>query len=143
MTLYSLSQRTLTNANNQAIWEIRTGATVKPKIYELGITTPGTQGIFGLGVPQAIGISPTNPQTFVDESDGNGPASTTTAAVAWGTGPTIPLGFVRGLNVSSNAGGGIITSFPRGLEIAKSNSIVLWAHDVLASAMDVYAVIEE
>ena len=71
----------------------------------------------GIGRPGAIGVTPTAPQTFVDEGDGNAPAGQTTAAVAWGTGPTVPTNFNRRLSCAATIGVGAIFTFPRGFGI--------------------------
>jgi len=143
MALYGLSQRTTATAAASASWEIRSTSTNKPKIMELGISqNAATAGVFGIGRPGAIGVTPTAPQTFVDEGDGNAPAGQTTAAVAWGTGPTVPTNFNRRLSCAATIGVGAIFTFPRGLGIAISNSIVVW---IIATApvCDVYAVVDE
>lgn len=143
MSLYALSQRTTATAAASANWEIRTTATSKPKIMELGISqVAATAGVYGIGRPGAIGVTPTSPQTFVDEGDGNAPAATTTAAVAWGTGPTVPTNFNRRLACAATIGVGAIFTFPRGLGIPVSGSIVVWII-ATAPACDVYAVIDE
>jgi hypothetical protein len=85
---------------------------------------------------------PTAPQTFLDEADGNGPAGQTTAAVAWGTGPTVPTNFNRRFSCAAAGGVGTILTFPRGFTISASGSIIVW---ILATApvCDVYAVVDE
>ena len=143
MALYALSQRTTATVAASASWEVRSTSTNKPKVMELGISqNAATAGAYGIGRPAAIGLTPTTPQTFVDEGDGNGPAAQTTAAVAWGTGPTVPANFNRRLSCAATIGVGAIFTFPRGLGIPTSSSIVLW---IIATApvCDVYAVIDE
>lgn len=143
MALYALSQRTSATAAASASWEIRSTSSNKPKIMELGISqNAATAGVYGIGRPGAIGVTPTSPQTFVDEGDGNAPAAQSTAAVAWGTGPTVPTNFNRRLSCSNVVGVGAIFTFPRGLGIPISSSIVVW---ILATApvCDVYAVVDE
>ena len=143
MSLYGLSQRTTATAAGNASWEVRSTSTNKPRVMELGISQfAGTAGVYGIGRPAAIGITPTSPQNFVDEGDGNAPASQTTAAIAWGTGPTVPTNFNRRISCSNVVGTGIIFTFPRGFGVAASNSIVIW---IIATAplCDVYAVVDE
>lgn len=116
---------------------------------QMGLTqVAATAGVYGIGRPAAIGITPTSPQTFVDEADGGtahgtyGPASTVTAAVAWSTGPTVPANFNRRFACPASIGAGFVETFPRGLLIPVSSSIVVW---ILATApvCDVYAVVNE
>lgn len=144
MGLYSVSQRTTQTVAGNAAWEVRSGAGLKPKIMELGITqVTAVAGTYGIGRPAAIGVNPTSPVTFVDENDGNAPASTVTAAVAWTTtAPTSPTQFNRRLTCSAAVGSGTIWTWPRGLGLPVSSSIVLW---IIATAptLDAYASVEE
>lgn len=143
MALYALSQRSTATVAASANWEIRSTSTNKPKVMELGLTqNAATAGVYGVGRPGAIGVTPTTPQTFVDEGDGNAPAGVTTAAVAWGTGPTVPTNFNRRVSCAATIGVGFIFTFPRGLGIPISGSVVTW---IIATApvCDVYAVVDE
>lgn len=143
MAYFSLAQRTSVTTAGQALWEIRASSATKPRLVELGLSqNTGIAGIYGVGRPQAIGITPTTPQTFVNESDASNAAPTTTAAVAWGTGPTIPAVFLRKMDFNTSGGAGFIFVWPRGLEIPVSSSIVIW--NIIATAVcDVWAVVEE
>lgn len=143
MAVYSASQRTSATAAANASWEVRSTSTNKPKVMEIGISqNAATAGVYGIGRPAAIGVTPTSPVTFLDEQDGNGPAGLTTCAVAWGTGPTVPANFFRRLSCPATIGAGAIFTFPRGLGIPISGSIVIW---IIATApvCDVYAVVDE
>ncbi len=138
----SLSQRTSSGASATAAWEIRTAATLRARILEMGISiSAATASVFGVGRPQAIGVTPTSPQTFLQE-DPNEPTPLATAAVAWGTGPTVPLNFFRRLSTPATIGSGVIWTYPRGLFVAVSSSMVVW---VLAtsSVADMWAVEDE
>jgi len=143
MAIYSISQRTSSGTAATAAWEIiSTSAQVRPAILELGLTqNAATAGVFGLGRPQAKGVTPTTPQTSLAE-DYNEVVGNTTVAVAWGTGPTVPLNFFRRITCPATIGAGVIWTFPRGLIIQSNFSIVLW---VIATApvVDVYAVTNE
>lgn len=143
MGLYGLAQRTSSGTAATASWEVRSAAANKPKVMEIGISqVAATAGVYGIGRPAAIGITPTSPQTVVDEGDGNGAAGQTTAAVAWATGPTVPANFNRRLSCAATIGQGAIFTFPRGLGLPVSGSIVVW---IIATApvCDVYAVVDE
>lgn len=143
MSIYSLSQRTSATAAAAASWEVRSTSANKPKLMEVGLSqNAATAGAYGLGRPGAIGVTPTSPQTFLDEQDGNGPTGNTTAAVAWGTGPTVPTNFFRRISCPATIGAGVIWTFPRGLGIAVTNSIVVW---IIATApvCDVWGVVDE
>jgi hypothetical protein len=143
MALYALSQRTTATAAASPSWEVRSASSNKPKVMEVGISqNAATAGVYGLGRPGAIGITPTSPQTFVDEGDGNAPAALSTAAVAWGTGPTVPANFNRRISCAATIGVGTIWTFPRGLGIPISSSVVVWII-ALAPVCDVWAVVDE
>ena len=142
MALVSLAQRTSNVTTAAACWEIRTTSSGKVTIQEIGaslVTAAAT--VIGIGTPAAIGSSPTSPQTFLRE-DSADQTAVTTAAVAWGTGPTVPANFVRRWSFPGTIGSGIVFTFPQGLVIAASSSLVIW--NILGGAtMDVYAVIDE
>lgn len=143
MALFALSQRTTQTVAANASWEVRSAAANKPRIMELWIAqVTATAGVYGIGRPAAIGITPTTPQTFVDEGDGNAPVAQTVAAVAWGTGPTVPANFNRRLPCAATIGVGCIATFPRGLGLPVSSSVVVW---IIATApvCDVSAVVDE
>jgi hypothetical protein len=96
----------------------------------------------GLGRPAAIGVNPTTPQTILQEDPAD-PVGTVTVCVAWTTtAPTVPANFFRRITCVAAIGAGVIWTFPRGLKIAVSNSIVLW---VIATAPveDVWCVVDE
>lgn len=149
MGLYALAQRTSSGTAATASWEIRASASLKPSVMQMGLTqVAATAGVYGIGRPAAIGITPTSPATFVDEADGGtahgtyGPAAQTTACVAWGTGPTVPANFNRRFACPATIGAGWIETFPRGLAIPVSSSIVIW-NIATAPVADVYAVVNE
>ena len=142
MAVYSLSQRTSATAAASAAWEIRTAAGDRAVLLELGISqVTAVAGVYGLGRPAAIGVTPTSPQTFLAE-DFADPASTVQASVAWATGPTVPANFFRRVACPATIGAGVIWTFPRGLVVPISSSIIIW---ILATApvCDVWAVIDQ
>ncbi len=142
MAIYSLSQRSIQTAAAHCAWEIITAATKRPRILELGFSqVTAVAGTYGLGRPQAVGVTPTAPVTFLAEDPGD-PAAVTTAAVAWGTEPTVPTGYFRRITCPATIGAGAIWTFPRGLYVPISFSIILW---IIATApvLDCWAVISE
>lgn len=144
MAIYSIAQRTTVTTIAAAAWEVRSTSANKPKMMEMGISLgAATASIYGIGRPQAIGITPTSPLTALDESDGNGPAGLTTCAVAWGTGPTVPANFFRRVSLPATIGAGVILTFPRGLGLPVSGSIVLWNITANSAVTDVWAVVDE
>lgn len=143
MALYGLSQRTSATSAASANWEIRSAATNAPLIMEMGISqNAATAGVYGIGRPAAIGITPTSPQNFVAEGHQNAPTSLSSAALAWGTGPTVPTNFNRRISCAATIGVGAIFTFPRGMQIPVSSSVIIW---IIATApvCDTWAVIDE
>lgn len=127
MALFSLAQRTAATAAASASWEVRSTSGNKPKLLMLKLSqNVATAGVYGVGRPGAIGVTPTSPQTFIDEADGNGATGLTTAAVAWGTGPTVPSNFFDRYSCAATIGVGFLEIYPGGLGIPVSNSIVIW-----------------
>ena len=144
MAIYSIGQRTTVTTIAAASWELRSASTGKPKVMELGYSLgAATASIIGIGRPAAIGVTPTTPLTVIDESDGNGPTGLTTCAVAWGTAPTVPTNFFRRASLPATIGAGIIFTFPRGLGIPVSSSIVVWNITANSAVVDVWAVVDE
>ena len=125
MAIYSLANRTTGVTIATAALELRTAATDRPRVVEMGVfMAAATASTYGVGRPQAIGVTPTTPITVLAEevADATGTVQT---ALAWATGPTVPLNFFRRWAGPATIGTGIIWTFPRGLTIAISSSIVL------------------
>ena len=143
MAIYSRADRTTNTTIANAAWSIISAATNKPKIMELGFAqVTGTASSYGLGRPAAAGTTPTTPANFMDEQDGGGPTSLTTACLAWTSQPTAPTNFLRRINTPATVGAGCIFTFPRGLAMPVSSNIVLW--NITATvALDAWAVIDE
>ncbi|HEV8642159.1 MAG TPA: hypothetical protein VGV13_13750 [Methylomirabilota bacterium] len=141
MAIYSLSQRTTNVTIANACLEIRTASTDRPRIMEIGLTlNAATASVFGLGRPQAIGITPVN-VAFLAEDSGD-PASTINGSLSWATGPTVPLNVFRRASLPALVGAGIVWTFPRGLVIPVSSSLVLWNISA-TGAVDVWVVVDE
>ena len=140
----SLAVRTTNGTDAAPGWEIRTGSTPgRVKILELGLfLAAATASIIGLGRPAAIGVTPTTPVDFLQEDPNDILASgVLQSALAWDTPPTIPAAFLRRIALPATIGTGVIWTFPEGLVIPVSNSIVLWNLGT-NSVLDAYAVVE-
>jgi hypothetical protein len=138
----SLAVRTTNVDTANACWEIRTGSTPgRVKIYEIGITlAAATASAFGLGRPGDIGVTPTSPVNFQVEDPNDVLASgVLQSALAWGTGPTIPSNFLRRVSLPATIGTGVIWTFPEGLVIPVSSSIIMWNLSA-TGVSDMYAV---
>ena len=142
--LISLGVRTVDGTAAHAAWEIRTGATPgRVKVLEIGFfLVAATASQIGLGRPQAIGITPTAPVNFLVEDPNDVIASgVVQSSLAWGTGPTIPTAFLRRISLPSTIGTGVIWTFPRGITIPVSSSLILWNIGT-NSLLDAYGVVE-
>lgn len=128
MGIYTLALRTSSGTNATAALELRTAASPRIRILEVGIAlAAATASTFGLGRPAAIGLTPTAPVTglAIDPADTPG---TVQAAVAWATGPAAPANFLRRFSMPAAIGNAVIWPFPPGQEIVvpASSSIVFW-----------------
>ena len=143
MAIFSIANRTTATTAGAAALEIIAASGVGYRLLELSLTiNAATASVFGLGVPAATGITPTSPQTVLAEDQNNTTAGNTTTALAWGTGPTVPANFFRRISLPATVGAGIIWTFPRGIMVPKSKSLVLW-NIVTGSIVDVNCVVDE
>jgi len=130
MPQYSCAFRVLTANANTPIFEVRSSATDYTLITELGISVylPNTVSAYGLGVPQAAGISPKTSLAFTPNDPNSNPTSLS-IATDWAAPPTSPTTFVRRgtpQKSSSMAGNTMVFKFPRGLGLSPGSSLVLW-----------------
>ena len=142
MAIYSLSNRTSGAGSGAANIEVRAAATNRPRVMEIGIwMAAATASVVGIGRPQAIGVTPTSPVNVLSEDPAD-PTGQTQTALAWGTPPTVPLGFFRRVNLPATIGAACILTFPRGLTIAAGASLVHW-NTAAVGVMDVHHVVDE
>ena len=142
--IYSLGVRTVDGTIAAPAWEIRTGATPgRAKLLEIGFfLVAATASVIGLGRPAAIGTVPTAPVNFLPEDPNDViAAGVLQSAVAWGGAPTVPAAFLRRISLPATIGTGVIWTFPKGITIPVSNSLVLW-NIAANSLLDAYAVLE-
>lgn len=144
MALYSLGVRTSGVTSGAAAWEIRTSANVRARLMELGVfLAAATASTYGLGRPAAIGVTPTTPVDFQPEDSADPTvAGQLQSALAWGTGPTAPANFFRRVSLPATIGTGIIWTWPKGLVIPVSSSLVLW-NLATNGVVDAYAILDE
>jgi hypothetical protein len=142
MALVSIANRTSNITTAAACLEIRTTSSGKVAVQEIGISlVTAAATVIGIGTPAAIGVTPTSPVTFLRE-DVTDQTPVTTTALAWGTAPTVPAAFYRRWSFPATIGSGVILTFPQGLFIAASSSLVLW--NILGGAtLDVHVAIDE
>jgi hypothetical protein len=143
MALMSLGVLTTGVSSGTAVWEIRCSSSARAYVMELGFfLNAATATLIGLGRPAAIGVTPTSPVDFQPEDPANPIISgECQSALAWGTAPTIPTNFLRRIGLPATVGVGVIWTWPRGLVIPSSGSIVLWnTGGSSCSALNAYAV---
>jgi hypothetical protein len=142
VALYSIAVRTTGVTTGTAAWEIRTASTDRARVVEIGVfLAAATASTYGIGRPAAIGVTPTTPVTVIAEDSGS-PAGTAQSALAWGTGPTVPTAFFRRASMPATIGSGVIWTFPQGLIIPVSGSLVLW-NLATNGVVDAYCVLDE
>mgnify|MGYP001611372491 CR=1 FL=1 len=137
----SLGLRTTNFTATQACWELIAPSTRRIVVKEISLVqATATACSYGLGRPQAIGVTPV-PVLF-QRDDPSDAASTSAASLSWGTSPTVPLIFMRRWNSSAAVGPTMIWQFPEGLVVAASATLVLWNIST-GVAMDINCKIEE
>jgi len=140
----TLGVRTSAGTTGAAAWEIRAAATPgRARLLELGFfLAAATASQYGLGRPQAIGDTPTSPVDFLPEDPNDViTAALIQSALAWGTGPTVPLAYLRRIYLPATIGTGVIWTFPTGIVIPVSGSLVLWNIGT-NGVVDAYAVVD-
>jgi len=141
MAIQSLALRTTvftatTTANH--VLALATAA-VQPRILEysyIQLTAVASQ--IGVGTPQVAAITPTN--VLFQQDDPGLAASVINGAIAWATSPQVPLIFRRRWN-GTLASVGVVWTFPRGLLLPASGSMVCW-NIATTVAADVNTVID-
>lgn len=124
MSLASAAVRTSNVTIANANCELRTTAGVKCRVLEHSlISLTATAASFGFGRPAAQGVTPGTTTTFQRDDSGD-PACVTTLNLTWGTSPTAPTNYHRRTNTAATIGVGIVWSFPAGLVVPVSSSLV-------------------
>lgn len=143
MAIASAAVRTSNTTTNNANTEIIGSAAGAFKAMECGMSAAAaTTAVFGMGVPAAIGNTPTTPAAFTFEDGGNTSTPTTTSALAWGTSPTNPTVYSRRVSLPATIGAGVIWTFPRGFAVLKAKTLTT-SNIGTTVAADVWWVIDE
>lgn len=142
MSLASLALRTSNLTITAASAELRTTAGVKCRVLELSlIQVTGTAQSLGLGRPAAQGVTPGTTSTF-QRDDSADPACVTTISLTFGTSPTAPTNYHRRWNSAGTVGVGIVWTFPRGIIVPVSASLVVF-NITAALACDLNVAVDE
>ena len=143
MALFSVAVRGSAGTTTAAQAEFIAGANNAYSMKEIGFTiNAATASVFGFGKPAATGITPGTTSTVQAEDSGNTTAGNTTIALTWGTGPTVPANFLRRVTLPATVGAGIVWTFPRGRNVLKTVSDVLW-NITTNSVADIWFVVDE
>lgn len=142
MAIASMALRTSNVTISNANCELRTTSGVVARVLEFSfMQVTGTASSYGFGRPAAQGITPATTSTFQRDNTGD-PVCVTTVSLTWGTSPTAPTNYHRRYNSAATIGVGMIWTFPRGLVVPVSASLVLF--NITASvALDVNFAIDE
>lgn len=123
------SRRTSNVTNAQSAIEVRAGDTKGFTIWRIKIElAAATATTLGLGIPAAIGITPTAPVAFTlmqavgDTVPRDGVTKT---ALAWATSPTTPSTFVERVSLPASIGAAREIFFTDGFYVAKGSSFVV------------------
>jgi hypothetical protein len=142
MAIFSLAVRTTNVTIANACFELRAGTGERPRVFEIGLTiNAATASVFGLGRPAAIGVTPSVPVDVLPEDPNDVLTTTVETALAWGTGPTVPAAFLRRVSLPATIGAGIVWSFPQGLVIPASGSLIVW-NITAVSVADIWCVVD-
>lgn len=142
MSLASIGLRSSNLTIAQSSIELRTTAGVIARVLECSIVqATGAAQSLGLGRPNAVGVTPGTTSTFQRDNSAD-PACVTTASLTWGTSPTAPTSYHRRWNSAATIGVGIIWTFPRGLIVPVSSSLVI-QNITTAVANDINFAIDE
>lgn len=142
MAIYSLSLNTNVTTTGAAAQDIRASAANSPRIMELGINLlTATASTYGFGRSSNTPTQ-TSPVLVQAETPGD-PAGLTGCAVAWSVAPTVPAQFFRRVSLPATAGAGVIWTFPRGLVLAASATLLIWNLATNSASMNTWLVVDE
>ena len=143
MSRYEMAFRTVDGTAAVANTELRSTSTDRPRLMEMGLwNVTAVAGVVGLGVPAAIGITPSGTAVKVLSEEPVDPLGTTIYATAWTTAPTAPTAFYRRFEHMAQVGYAVLLAFPRGITIALNSSLVYW-NIATAPLFDAYTVVDE
>jgi len=142
MSIYSLSLNTTVTTTGAAAMDLKAAATNTPNIMEVGINLiTATASTYGLG---RAGNTPTQTApVLLQAEDPGAPAALSGCAVAWSVAPTVPTQFLRRVGLPATAGAGVIWTFPRGLKVAVSASMLIWNLATNSASMNAWWVADE
>lgn len=142
MSIGSLSLNSTVTTTGAAAWDIKSGSVIRPAIMELSINlAAATASTYGLGRSGNVPTQ-TSPVLLQAEDPADG-AFVSGCAVAWSVAPTVPAQFFRRVTFPATSGSGIIWTFPRGLILAVSSSLLVWNLATNANSVNIHVVADE
>jgi hypothetical protein len=125
MAIGSLSLATTVTTTGAAAMDLKAASANSPRIMMVGANLgAATASTYGLG---RSGNTPTQTSPVLLQAENPGdPAFQSGCAVAWSVAPTAPTQFFRRVSLPATVGSGIIWTFPRGLVLAASASMLFW-----------------
>lgn len=143
MAIFSLALRSTVPTIAAASWGCLSPASNEAAIMEFGyFNGAATACVVGLG-RSANNPTLTGPVAFLAE-DVDRPVGVTTAAVAFGTAPTVPANFFRRFDLAALVGAAVVFTFPRGLTLgAAAQALVAWNITASSAVVDIHAVADE
>jgi hypothetical protein len=129
MARYNYSFRTGTPAAGANAFDIAAGAVHGAEIAELWLSnSAATAAVVGLIRTTAIGTR-TSPTAMTNQTTENAPASSgtpeLTVASAWSVAATLATLYLRRASIPAVIGGGFVWTFPEGLLVPISGSVML------------------
>lgn len=142
MAIYSLALNSTVTTTGAATMDAKAASTNRPAVMELSVNLgAATASTYGIG---RAGNTPTQTSpVLVQAEDPGDPAGVTGCAVAWSVAPTVPAQFFRRVSLPGTVGSGIIWTFPRGLVLAASASMVLWNLATNSASVNAHWVVDE
>ncbi len=142
MAIYSLALNTTVTTTGAAAWDVKASASNRPAVMEVSVNLgAATASTYGLG---RAGNTPTQTSpVLVQAEDPGDPAGVSGCAVAWSVAPTVPTAHLRRISLPATIGSGIIWTFPRGLVLATSASLLVWNLATNSASTNIHVVVDE
>lgn len=142
MAIYSLALNTTVTTTGAAAWDVKASASNRPAVMEVSVNLgAATASTYGLG---RAGNTPTQTSpVLVQAEDPGDPAGVSGCAVAWSVAPTVPTAHLRRISLPATIGSGIIWTFPRGLVLATSASLLVWNLATNSANTNIHVVVDE
>ncbi len=125
--LYEVSIRTPAAGAAAAFAAIRSSASLRPVIREIGIVSTAATAA-SIGLIRASNTPVATTSVLGQAQDTAEPAALTNVDSGWSTAPTVGASFLKRVDLPATIGSGIVWTWDRGkgLVIPVSSSLVLW-----------------